>query len=109
MIARSYFDETLPNSRRQTVVDYCLIRERNFELITNFYVGEINTISDHSYLQLHLKIKNKNHNEPTFEPTNSEFMNDIDPCLTNLKEEYNCNHICHENSEQLIKNCLKCI
>ena len=53
-----------------------------------------------------MKIKNKNHNEPTFEPTNSEFMNDIDPCLTNLKEEYNCKYNCHENSEQLIKNCL---
>ena len=89
-----------------SLVDYCLLRERNFELIKHFYVCEINTISDHSYLQLHLKIKNKTRNEPTFEPTNSEFMNDIDPCLTNLKEEYNCKYICHENSEQLIKNCL---
>ena len=48
-----------------SLVDYCLIRERNFELITNFYMGEINTISDHSSLQVHLKIKNKNDNEPT--------------------------------------------
>ena len=33
-------------------------------------------------------------------------MDVIDPCLTKLKEEYNCKYICHENSEQLIKNCL---
>ena len=39
-----------------STVDYCLTRERNFDLVENFYVGEINTISDHAYLQLRLKI-----------------------------------------------------
>ena len=69
-------------------------------------MSEINTISDHTCWQLHLKIKNKNQNEPTFESTNSEFVHNNDPCFTNLKEEYSCKYICHENLEQLIKNCL---
>ena len=39
-----------------SIVDYCLTREHNFELVDNFHIGEINTISDHAYLELHLKI-----------------------------------------------------
>ena len=33
-----------------SLVDYCLLREKNFHIVENFKVGEINTLSDHSYL-----------------------------------------------------------
>ena len=47
---------TCHTSAGSSTVDYCLTRERNFDHVENFYVGEINTISDHAYLQLRLKI-----------------------------------------------------
>ena len=39
-----------------STVGYCLTREGNFDLIENFQIEDINTISDHAYLHLRLKI-----------------------------------------------------
>ena len=41
-----------------SLVDYCLARQRNFDLIKNFSVGELNTLSDHTYLHMSLKTNN---------------------------------------------------
>ena len=41
-----------------SIVDYCLTRERNSHLIDNFYVSDINTLSDHAFLSIRLTIRN---------------------------------------------------
>ena len=88
-----------------STVDYCLTRERNFDLIENFYVGEINTISDHAYLQLHLKINNSEAIETNVLEDESQIQTE-DHEFFSLKESYSCKYIPVEDSSQKIKDCL---
>ena len=53
---RDLNDFTCHTPAGSSTVDYCLARENNFYFIENFYIGDIDTISDHAYLQLRLKI-----------------------------------------------------
>ena len=41
-----------------SLVDYCLVGQRNSDLIKNFSVGELNTLSDHAYLHISLNTNN---------------------------------------------------
>ena len=77
------------------LVDYCLTREKKIHLIDNFYVSDINTLSDHAFLNLRLKIRNVNEtNDGLKESANvsnsMESHNSSDGNFNSLKEEYNC-------------------
>ena len=87
-----------------SLVDYCLTRD-------HFYVSNINTLSDHTFLTLQLKIRNVNEtNDGLKESANAsnstESHSSSDGNFNSLKEEYNCRYIMKNNSEELIKNCL---
>ena len=85
-----------------------MTRERNFDLIENFQVGDINTISDHAYLQLRLKIvvANQHKNKDISDPAKLDQQNNEVPEFTNLKENYNCKYIPTANYKHRIKECL---
>ena len=89
-----------------SLVDYCLMREKIFHLINNFSVGEINTFSDHAYLQLRLKInvQPENISENNASEINMEI--DEDPNITSLREDYNSKYIINEDYKQKVKLCL---
>ena len=40
-----------------SVADYLLVKENNFDKILDFEIGDLNDQSDHSYLSIKLKIK----------------------------------------------------
>ena len=83
----------------------CLTRERNFDFIENSYAGEIDTISDHAYLQLRLKIYNSEAIETNFLEDESQIQTE-DHEFFSLKESCNCKYIPVEDSKQKIKDCL---
>ena len=84
-----------------STVDYCLTTERNFDLVENFY--EINTISDHAYLQLCLKINTSEAIETNVLEDESQIHTE-DYELFSLKESYSCKYIPVEDSDQKIKD-----
>ena len=88
-----------------STVDYCLTKEGNFDLVENFYVGETNTISDHAYLQLHLKIKSSETSGTNVLIEESQIQTE-DHAFFSLKESYNFKYIPVEDSKQKIKACL---
>ena len=96
---------TCHTAAESSIVDYCLTRQHNFELVENFYIGEINTISDHAYLELHLKIDNLVNNENRNHEDEVQTQLESDKFLS-LKENYNCKYIPVEESERKIKDCL---
>ena len=71
----------------------------------NFHIGEINTISDHAYLELHLKIDNLVNNENRNHEDESQTQLESDEFLS-LKDNYNCKYIPVEESKRKIKDCL---
>ena len=103
-------DREMGNFTRHTpagssTVGYCLTRERNFDLVENFYIWEINTISDHAYLQLRLKINISDAIETNVLEDESQIKTE-DHELFSLTESYNCKYIPVEDSNQKIKDCL---
>ena len=88
------------------LVDYCLMREKNFHLINNFSVGEINTFSDHAYLQLHLKINVQLENISENNVSEINMESNEDPNITSLREDYNYKYIINEDYKQKVKLCL---
>ena len=87
-----------------STVDYCLTKERNFDLVENFYVREINTIYDHAYLQLHLKINSSETRKTNVLIEESQIQTE-DHEFVSLKESYACKYIRSpvEDSKQKIK------
>ena len=71
----------------------------------NFHIGEIDTISDHAYLELHLKIDNLVNNENRNLEDESQTQLESDEFLS-LKDNYNCKYIPVEESKRKIKDCL---
>ena len=70
----------------------------------NFHTGEINTISDHAYLELHLKIDNLVNNENRNHEDELQTQLESDAFLS-LKDNYNCKYIPVE-SKRKVKDCL---
>ena len=77
------------------------MREKKFHIIENFKVGEINTLSDHSYLQLRLKIKLQSQNntiEGDDQAANSQVNED--PNSSSLRKDYDCKYAVNEEYKQ---------
>ena len=89
-----------------SLVDYCLMREKNFHLINNFSVGEINTFSDHPYLQLRLKINVHPENIGENNASEINMESNEDPNITSLREDYNYKYIINEDYKQKVRLCL---
>ena len=90
-----------------SLVDYCLLREKSFHIIENFKVGEINTLSDHSYLQLRLKINLQSQNntiEDDDQAANSQINED--PNSSSLRKDYDCKYAVNEDYKQKVTNFL---
>ena len=68
----------------------------------NFYIGEINTISDHAYLELHLKIDNLVNNENRNHEDVLQRQLESDEFLS-LKENYNRKYMPVEESKRKSK------
>ena len=108
-------DFTCHTPAGSSTVDYCLARENNFDFIENFYIGDINTISDHSYLQLRLKIniqckdKNVDKVKSVSLSKQSNSQNNQETSFDDLKDNYNCKYIPCEDYRQKIKECLNSI
>ena len=86
-----------------SLVDYCLMREKNFHLIHNFSVGEINTFSDHAYLQLRLKINVQPENISENNASEIIMESNEDPNITSLRENYNYKYIINEDHKQKVR------
>ena len=76
-----------------SVIDYLLVKENNFDKILDFEIGDLNDQSDHSYLSIKLKIKcqdkqKKESNNSQECNSNLEILHN-DP-FSNFKDEYNC-------------------
>ena len=96
-----------------SLVDYCLVSQRNFDLIKYFLVGKLNTLSDHAYLHLSLKTNNitrgnDENNEKGYpgEKLEENIANPADSNLETLRKEYNCRYVTNEKSREEIVNCL---
>ena len=89
-----------------------LARENKFDFIENFYIGDINTISDHAYLQLRLKIniqckdKNVDKVKSVSLSKQSNPQNNQETNFDDLKDNCNCKYIPCEDYRQKIKDCL---
>ena len=77
-------------------------------------MSDINTLSDHAFLSLRLKIGNVNKTNVCLKESanvsnSTESYNSSDGNFNSLKEEYNCRYSCRyimkNNSKELIKNC----
>ena len=89
------------------LIDSCLFREKNFHIIENFKVGEIKTLSDHSYLQLRLKINLQSQNntvEGDDQAANSQINED--PNSSSLRKDYDCKYAVNEDYKQKVTNVL---
>ena len=76
-----------------SLVDYCLLREKNFHIVENFKVVEINTLPDHSYLQLRLKINLQSQNNTIkgdYQAANLQINED--PNYLSLGKDYDCKY-----------------
>ena len=99
-------DFTCHTPAGSSTVDYCLARENNFDFIEKFYIGDINTISDHSYLQLRLKIniqckdKNVDKVKSVSLSKQSNPQNNQETNFDDLKDNYNCKYIPCEDYRQ---------
>ena len=83
------------------------MREKNFHIVENFKVGEINTLSDHSYLQLRLKINLQSQNntiESDDQAANSQINED--PNSSSLRKNYDCKYAVNEDYKQNVTNFL---
>ena len=102
-------DQGLGNSICHTpagssLVHYCLLREKKFHIVENFKVGEINTLSDHSYWQLRLKINLQSQNniiEGVDQPANNSQIKE-DPNSSSLRKDYDCKYIVNVDSKQKV-------
>ena len=82
------------------------MREKIFHLINKFFAGEINTFSDHAYLQLRLKINVQPENISENNASEINMESNEDPNITSLREDYNYKHIINEDYKQNVRLCL---
>ena len=83
-------------------VNYCLLREKNFYILENFKVGETDTLSDHSHLQLRLKINLQSQNntiEGDDQAANSQINED--PNSSSLRKDYDCKYAVNDYKQKV--------
>ena len=97
----------------RSLVDYCLVKQRNYDLIKSFSVGELSTFSDYAYLHISLRTNsitrdNDENNEKGYpgEKLDASIVNPADSNLEALRKEYNCRYVTNEKSREEIVNCL---
>ena len=76
-----------------STVDYLLVKEKDFDKISNFEIGELNEFFDHCYLSLKIKIKfltDKVCNENINSKLDGIQTCTFDEKLEKLKGNYDC-------------------